>query len=209
MLHLTPKGLNSGCSCNHSYVDCPDKTKLRCVNCGQAHSAAHKSCPVYVRMQAVLRIRAEQNIPFAVAVVKVDEIENKKVNIDPKTNNVTYASKVKSGIENHTEVKHTSVDLQTPIDVQMASNGETSPSDFVKRFLSFDKQYYKAINTCKPVNDAVEDFDPITQIKMSFILGVLSTIDKAKSRKHAQFEICHAASEILFNKEIEFRYKDW
>jgi hypothetical protein len=36
----------------------------------------------------------------------------------------------------------------------------------------------------------------------------LSTIEKAENKRHAQYVICHAASEILFDKEIEFRYKN-
>jgi len=200
----------SRCAGNHSFVDCLEKNKLRCANCGEAHSAAHRGCAVYIKTQAALRIRAEQNITFADAMIKVDEIQSENVNANvPKTNSVTYASQVKAGIENQTKVKNNSIVIQTPIDVQMASNGETSPSDLVKKFLSFDKKDYKAINTCKPVSDEIEVIDSITQIKMSFVLGVLATIEKAKSRKHAQFEICQAASEILFNKELEFRYKDW
>ena len=142
-------------------------------------------------------------------MIKVDEVQSENVNIAVITNNVTYASKVKTGIENQIEIRNTSLDMQPPNDDQIASNGETFHSDLVKRFLSFDKKDYKATNTCKPMSDAMNDCDPIIQLKMSFVLGVLAAIDKAKSRKHAQFEICHAASEILFNKEIEFSYKDW
>jgi len=105
---------------------------------------------VYVKTQASLRIRAEQNIAFAEAVAKVDEIQSQNNNVALKTNIVTYDSKLKTGIKSQTEVRNTSIDIQTT-DVQMASNGETSPSDLVKRFLSFDKKDYKAINTCKPV----------------------------------------------------------
>ena len=202
----------SRCSRNHSFVDCPNKNNLRCANCSQAHSAAYKNCPVFVKTQAALRIRAEQNITFAEAMAKVDEIQNQNVNSNViKTNNIrpTYASKVKTGLENQTQTISTSTDIQTPIDVQIACNNETPPSDLVNRFLSFDKQYYKAINTCKSESDSVEDYDPVTKMKMSFVLAVLATIDKAKSRKHAQFDICHAASEIFFNNKIEFRYKDW
>ena len=199
----------SRCGGSHSYTDCPDKNNLKCANCAQAHSAAHKSCPVYIKTQTALRIRAEQNIPFADAMIKVDEIQSENVNNALISNNVTYVSKVKTGIENKIEIRNTSLDMQPPNDDQIASNGETFHSDLVKRFLSFDKKDYKATNTCKPMSDAMNDCDPITQLKMSFVLGVLAAIDKAKSRKHAQFEICHAASEILFNKEIEFSYKDW
>ena len=199
----------SRCSRNHSFVNCPEKTNLKCANCAQAHSAAYKRCPVYVKIQSALKIRAEQNIPFADAVAKVDEMQNQIANNAGETNNVTYASKVKVGLGGQTEVGGASMDVQIPSDVQTTSNSETSPSDLVKKIISFDKKNYKAINTCKPVSDVVEDYDPITKIKMSFVLGVLATIDKAKSRKIAQFEICHAASEILFNKEIDFRYKDW
>ena len=199
----------SRCAGNHSYNDCPDKTKLRCVNCGQAHSAAHKSCSVYVKIQAALRIRAEQNIAFADAMIKVEEMQNINVNDNvPETNNVTYASKVKTGKENKTEIIISSTDAQTLTDVQITSNGKDSPDDLTKRFLSFSDKDYQAINISKSVNRTQDD-DPSTKMKMSFVLGVLATIDRAKSRKHAQFIICQAASEILFHKEIEFRYKDW
>ena len=199
----------SRCAGNHSYVDCLEKTKLRCANCGEAHSAAYRSCAVYIKMQAVLKIRAEQNITFADAMIKVDELENKNDNTNvTKTNTVTYASKVKTGVENKTEVILSSIEAQTPTDVQITSNRETSLDDLTKRFLSFNDKDYQAINISKSVNNT-EDDDPITKMKKSFVLGVLATIDRAKSRKHAQFIICQAASEILFAKEIEFRYKDW
>jgi len=131
----------SRCSGSHSFANCPDKTKIRCADCGQAHSAAYKNCPVYIKTQAALRIRAEQNITLADAMTKVDDIENQNVNIALKTSNITYASKVKSGIDNQTEIKNTSVDLQNKIPTgQNDSNHEISISDLVKRFLSFDKQ---------------------------------------------------------------------
>ena len=65
------------------------------------------------------------------------------------------------------------------------------------------------INTEKPINDTVEEYDQSTKIKMSFVLGVLATIEKAKSREHAQYVICHAASKMLFDNKIKFIYKDW
>src|SRR5688572_3991237 len=142
-------------------------------------------------------------------MIKVDEIQSETVNANvPKTNSVTNASKVKTGIENKTEVIRSSIEAQTPTDVQFNSNRETSLDDLTKRFLAFNDKDYQAINISKSVNNT-EDDDPITKMKKSFVLGVLATIDRAKSRKHAQFIICQAASEILFAKEIEFRYKDW
>jgi len=99
--------------------------------------------------------------------------------------------------------------------VQIASNDEICPDDdLVKTFLSFSDKDYTVINTCKPVGDAVEDYavedyDQSTKLKMSFVLGVLATINKAKSREHAQHVICHAASTMLFDNKIQFLYKDW
>ena len=201
----------SRCAGNHAYVDCLEKTKLKCANCGEAHSAAHRSCAVYIKTQAALKIRAEQNITFADAMLKVDEIQSENVNVDvPKTNGVTYASKVKNGIEIQAKIRSISVDVQTSTDVQIASNGETCPEDdLLKKFLSFNEKDFTIINTDKSINDTVEEYDQSTKIKMSFVLGVLATIEKAKSREHAQYVICHAASKMLFDNKIKFIYKDW
>ena len=88
---------------------------------------------MYVKTQAALRIRAEQNIPFAEAVAKVDEIQSQNNNVALKTNNVTYASKLKTGIKSQTEVRNTSIDIQTTVtDVQIVN--------------SFEKDLFKLMN---------------------------------------------------------------
>src|ERR1700733_9234127 len=77
--------------------------------------------------------------------------------------------------------------------------------DLVKEFLAFDTSVYKAVNTCRS-DDAVSVFDSITQFKISFVLGVLATIDRAASTKDAQFVIGRVASHMLFNNKIELLY---
>jgi len=219
----------SRCSLNHSYDACPDKNILRCSNCTLAHSAASKTCPVYIKIQAALKIRAEQNIIFSEAMAKVNELQHRNISENVlEIDNATYASKVKLGIANKTESTIiASKDLQTPTDVhvpsnvqptdvhipstipatdlQISSNVQKCPDDLVQRFLSFNSNDYMAINKG---NYIIEDSDPITKMKLSFVLGVLSTIEKAENRKHAQYVICHAASELFFDKEIDFRYKN-
>jgi len=171
---------------------------------------------MYIRTQAALRLRTEQNINFADAVVKIDkkqhQIDNVSLRID-----ASYSSKVKTGLNDQTEIVNPSIDLQTTTnaDLQTTTNAEitssskTSTDDLVKGFLSFDDKDYQVINKCNSEEDVVEEFDPIVKLKMSFVLRVLSIIDKAESRGHAQFLISKLASELLFENKIEIRCKSW
>jgi hypothetical protein len=83
--------------------------------------------------------------------------------------------------------------------------------DLIKSFLFFDISQYRTINDTSRVNDtssAFERFDSITHFKVSFVLGVLPTIDNASSEKQAQFMMSCAASRLLFKNKVELLYKD-
>jgi hypothetical protein len=208
----------SRCSEGHSYAECPDKTNLKCANCGQGHSSAYRDCPLYVRTHAALKLRAEHNIIFSDAVAMVDEGQNE--NYLCSTQNVlktydmpiTYASKVKNVKGNQKDVASIPIDTQPPTDGKIPSSSENPSDDLVKQFLSFSDKDPNVTNISKKINgaeeDAEENDDLITKLK-SFVLGVLSTIGKAKSRKHAQFLIWSAASAIFFDNDSEFNSNDW
>jgi len=197
----------SSCAGGHFVTDCPDKSKLKCINCGQGHSAAYTKCPVYIKTQAALKIRSEQHVTLAEAVVKVDEIKTQRVNKNVLVSkSATYASRVKVGIENQAEVVNNVMYAQEPAVITNVNSDDVNLNgDLVKEFLAFDTNVYKAINTCRS-DDVVSDFDSITQFKISFVLGVLATVDKAASTKDAQFVIGRVASHMLFNNKIELLY---
>jgi len=73
------------------------------------------------------------------------------------------------------------------------------------KFHKVDPNKFKVINISN-LTDSVETQDPLIDQKKTFVLGVLSTIDQAKSKEEAIFIISRVASEIFFNKSIEFQY---
>lgn len=78
----------SRCTGHHDYKDC--NIDRKCANCGQAHSAAYRRCPVYLDMQLALKIRAEENVPLLEAHRRVQELKlhnnNKQINKDQGIN---------------------------------------------------------------------------------------------------------------------------
>lgn len=78
----------SRCTGHHEYKDC--NIDRKCANCGQAHSAAYRRCPVYLDMQLALKIRAEENVPLLEAHRRVQELKlhnnNKQINKDQGIN---------------------------------------------------------------------------------------------------------------------------
>jgi len=40
------------------------------------HCVAHRSCPLFIKKNAALSIRAEENVNLADAMVKIDEIQH-------------------------------------------------------------------------------------------------------------------------------------
>src|SRR6218665_3822763 len=76
-----------------------------------------------------------------------------------------------------------------------------------KEFLNFNYNNYKAINVAQRNKTNIEEFDALTCKIMTFVLGVLASIDKSKNKTHAKDLICCGASDFLFEGEIQFRWK--
>jgi hypothetical protein len=76
-----------------------------------------------------------------------------------------------------------------------------------KEFLNFDFNNYKAINVVDPKKTNIEEYDDMSYKLMTFVLGVLATIDKSKNRDEVKDLICSGASDFLFEGEIQFRWK--
>jgi hypothetical protein len=202
----------SRCSGDHAYSECLDTNPLKCANCGQGHSAAYKQCPVFIKIQAALRLRAEDNIPFADAYKQIGETQNEarvqSVTVTTSSK-PTYASKLKTGLE----AKNSSVieSLNVTSETQALNSTHIQPTlkQPVKEFFSFNNEDYKAVRTSQLNNNNNEkDYDLFTIKVTAFILGVLATIDRADSKNYAKNLICEAGSELLFNKEVEFISKD-
>ena len=202
----------SRCSGDHAYSECLDTNPLKCANCGQGHSAAYKQCPVFIKIQAALRLRAEDNIPFADAYKQIGETQSgarvRSVTISTSSK-PTYASKLKTGLE----VKNSSVieSLNVTSEIQALNSTHIQPTlkQPVKEFFSFNNEDYKAVRTSQLNNNNNEkDYDLFTIKVTAFILGVLATIDRADSKNYAKNLIREAGSELLFNKEVEFISKD-
>jgi hypothetical protein len=66
----------SRCSGRHSYLNCNNLNTYKCSNCNQKHSAAFKGCGYYLEVQAALKIRAEEGVPYAVALRRVQGRKN-------------------------------------------------------------------------------------------------------------------------------------
>ena len=224
----------SRCSGGHAYSECLDSNPLKCANCGQGHSAAYKQCPHFLKIQAALRLRAEDNIPFAHAYKQISETNNEtqeQSTIDSTSSKPTYASKVKTGlkVKNNSIIEpmnaisqihehmNTTSEIQTPIksinattEIQTLNftHVQTTSREPVKEFLSFNSEDYKVVRNPQINNNSEKDYDLITIKVTAFILGVLATIDKAHSKNYAKTLICEAGSELLFNKEVQFISKD-
>jgi hypothetical protein len=55
---------------DHSADNCPDlneKEKAKCINCHQAHSSYHKTCPIYLREKEICRRSATENLSYTEA----------------------------------------------------------------------------------------------------------------------------------------------
>jgi len=204
----------SGCSGNHSFAECPDKTNKKCANCGQGHSAADRNCPLYIKTQTALRIRAQQNVPFADAVNKVGELQRQNVNLNVAvTNTSSYSSKVKIGLQTQTEAdtsnNHENINSRDCSADQLTEDTKSVPShdENTKEFINFNYNNYKAINVAQPNKTNIEEFDPLTCKLMTFVLGCLAAIDKSKDKQAVKNTICDVASDFLFDGEIQFRWR--
>ena len=80
----------STCGGNHGYQGCEEA--MICVNCGGNHSAASKSCPKFVEIQSVIKVKTVEKISYADALKSV---EARKV-APPVSNNLLPSSGVDS-----------------------------------------------------------------------------------------------------------------
>jgi hypothetical protein len=72
-------------------------------------------------MQTSLRIRSEQHVTLAEVVIKLDETQPENVN---KTDTVSYASKVKVGIENQSQAVAIVMDVQDYIPIIVTNDSD-------------------------------------------------------------------------------------
>src|SRR6218665_1518655 len=179
----------SRCGENHSFEVCPHRLNndiKKCINCHGEHSAAFKGCPVYVKTQEILKIRTLQKVSYAEAAKKyisdsqnLIHDENKQHSpVTDTLNPLQYSEAINDDENSITEV---SVDKTNPV----PSHGENT-----KEFLNFNYNNYKAINVAQPNKTNIEEFDALTCKIMTFVLGVLASIDKSKNKTHAKDLIC-------------------
>lgn len=68
----------------HAVVTCKEKPELnlpqkknkkasKCINCSGNHKSWDKTCPVYLREAAILKIKAEKNIPYCIAKTLIQD----------------------------------------------------------------------------------------------------------------------------------------
>jgi hypothetical protein len=76
---------------------------------------------------------------------------------------------------------------------------ESTTEEMVKSFMSYNKEQYQVINKNIPQQNVVDDE------KITFVLGVLATIDKIKTKNQAKYIISRMASELMFNNNLEFK----
>lgn len=55
------------CGKDHNFDECGEK-EMKCVNCGEAHSAADKGCRVFIKTQEVLKVKVSGKMTYSEAV---------------------------------------------------------------------------------------------------------------------------------------------
>jgi hypothetical protein len=216
----------SRCSGNHEYSACTNINIYKCANCGLPHSSAYQGCPHYIEIQAALQIRAEENLPFAQALRKVQDTKNNK-NLDSTVTwrqAPSYASKVKDGLIKKSPwptIPH-SVSNNLPQDVDyrlsptessnvplaaaVSTMGEIDTQQMLKSFFSYNKNNYQAI---KKINNGSisDDGEGIlaTEDRARFVLGVLALIDNSETKYHAKYILCQVASAFMYKQEVVFK----
>ena len=56
----------STCGGSHGYEGC--EQTIKCVNCGGNHSAASKTCPKFLEIQGILKVKTEGKMSYAEAL---------------------------------------------------------------------------------------------------------------------------------------------
>jgi hypothetical protein len=59
------------CARDHDYQACPDKTQIKCANCGEPHSAGYKGCSSFKESQSINRLVATQGLSYRDAAAQV------------------------------------------------------------------------------------------------------------------------------------------
>lgn len=63
------KQVCSLCTGDHKFQDCTSRDNLKCVNCGQNHSSADKTCSKYTAIRATLKVVATTRVSYRDAVL--------------------------------------------------------------------------------------------------------------------------------------------
>lgn len=191
--HCPNNVICSRCSGNHAYNECPNKDAPKCANCFQEHSAAHRQCPVYIKTQEVLKVRAIEKVTYAQAVKRVEE---------------TAKQPIIQGRPTPLPIPNVPTPWATTLNTQTSNIMQDFPTQPTKEFLSINAKKYKAVNTTTPPQDMSEDSHIQIANIVTFVLGCLSTIDKEDSKTAIKNMICKVASDFLFSGNINFCWRD-
>ena len=188
----------SRCSGSHTYSECPNKDTPKCANCFQQHSAAHRQCPVYIKTQEVLKVRAVEKVTYAQAAKRVEEAAKQPVaSVIP----VTLVTP-NTPIPNLLTASATASNTQPSNDIL---DFTTQP---IKEFLNINADKYKAVTSTTPAQDLAEDSHIQIANIITFVLGCLNTIDKHDTKAAIKNIICKVASEFLLSGNIKFCWRD-
>lgn len=87
----------------HDYNDCPARDQpqqLKCKNCGGAHSAAFRGCPVYVEIQDILKLKTKQHMTYKEAAQQIREEKDEVTAVDAATTKTTSTAARRTGRRN-------------------------------------------------------------------------------------------------------------
>ena len=59
---------------NHSFDECQNRDNKKCSNCGGAHSAGFKGCPVFMKAQEIKEFSHQKKITYAEATKQINLI---------------------------------------------------------------------------------------------------------------------------------------
>jgi hypothetical protein len=76
---------------------------------------------------------------------------------------------------------------------------DSTSQNVIEAFLNFNDKKYYASN-----KNNVDNNDPIISRNKRFVLGILATIDNCKTKEQAKMIICQAASQLMFENEVQF-----
>jgi len=208
------------CSKEHIYTECPLITSennfgatssidVKCVNCGQAHSAAFRGCPVFIKNKEILELKVTNKLTYSEAVKKYkadkEEKEKNEVFIQPLTSvkNSSLTQTEQASKETRNKEKIASVFLPTGwhlnTQVPHLNKAVSQSTMFTSTTGEFSRNLQSENNRCTLIDSHQSSNPPNPNIQTETHSNKPSVEDVSKTSNQVFNNLLYLIVEILTN----------